>query len=147
MTTHALLKLRRTLRAAFYLSVASIIVTPAEAQQQEQPIAKLECEGLLRSASTREQPVAVSGVLVEIYSNRVVVFGLYGLPDFQTGLLFEIFNRNPAMIFMRTRDNIITANISRLSGELNLVDYGKSGPYETAKATYNARCANPRAVF
>ena len=135
------------LTSSLCIMTALVGSAPAKAQQHDQPIAKLECEGLFRTASTRERPVAISGVLVEIYSSRIVVFGLYGFPDFQTGLLFDIFNRNPAMIFMRTRDNIITGNINRLTGELSLVDYGKFGPYETAKATYNASCANPRAVF
>ena len=139
MTTHALLKLRRTLRAAFYLSVASIIVTPAEAQQQEQPIGKLECEGETRTYGPQARSGTTSGVIIEIDVNSVIIFGLYAFPEFQKGLMLQISSRNQAMIFLQAQKYpLIGGYINRFSGELMLLGDNVS---------YIAKCSDPKAVF
>jgi len=131
---------------------ATILVSDLGAKQVQksaEAITQLQCSGTLIDWEHKIDEMPVSGVYVEIKRTNITTFNIPSFPNYQQGLLTDIYNRNPSMIFSKSSDGLFYINVNRMSGAISAWHYY---PYQdikkaAARKVFEGKCINPKPIF
>ena len=134
--------------AAYTLTslTASQTVSAGQTPKTRKDIIKLVCSGLYDEWILSVFDIPVSGVYVIIDGDLAHIYNIGGFPEYQTGMIFDVYSRNPSKIWMRNRNNSnIIATINRISGDIHVSEIAPSN--SRMLKMFRGKCINPKPVF
>lgn len=139
----------------FFAGISLTMAAPTSftAQAASQPLRNgqsgainLTCSGSVSDWTKAVTDVPVSGVYVEIDGDTVSLYNVPTFPDYQTGMSFDVYSKNPSKIWARNRIQAsISLAINRMSGEISVQEMSPKG--ERMLRHFQGKCTNQKPVF
>jgi hypothetical protein len=115
-------------------------------QKAQSDAIKLACSGTLDQFTPVLGNWPVSGVYVVIGGDAASIYNVPMFPEYQRGMTFDVYAKNPSKLFMRNRNQeTVVATIDRITGDINIEE--RSPAEDRFIRWFKGKCTNAKPVF